>query len=60
MVCFEIDSESKLLGAASYLDDCGIPYQMFHETDINQHTAICTQPLSGQARRHLRKFKMYG
>ena len=59
MCVFEISGEEKLLDAASYLDDHSIPYQMFHETDIGQHTAICTTPLCGDARKALRKFKMY-
>ena len=59
MCVFEIVGEEKLLDAASYLDDKNIPYRMFHETDIGQHTAICTTPLAGDARKALRKFKMY-
>ena len=59
MVCFEIDGEKKLLDAASYLEDTGIEFRMFHETDIGEHTAICTTPLHGDARKALRKFKMY-
>ena len=59
LICFEVDGEDKLHQAASHLDTHNIPYRMFHETDIGQHTAICTQPLVGNERRHLRKFKMY-
>lgn len=59
MCVFEIDGEDKLLHAASYLAEKDIPYQMFHETDIGQHTAICTTPLRGEPRKALRKFKMY-
>ena len=59
MCVFELRGEEKLHDAASYLDTKGIPYQMFHETDIGQHTAICTTPLHGDARKAMRKFKMY-
>jgi hypothetical protein len=59
MCVFEISGEQKLLDAASYLDDHSIPYRMFHETDIGQHTAICTTPITGDTRKALRKFKMY-
>ena len=59
MCVFEISGEQKLLDAASYLDDHSIPYRMFHETDIGQHTAICTTPIIGDTRKALRKFKMY-
>lgn len=59
MCVFEIDGEEKLLDAASHLTDVNIPFQMFHETDINQHTAICTTPLIGEARKQLRKYRMY-
>ena len=59
MCVFEVHGEHKLLEAASYLTDKNISYQMFHEADIDQHTAICTSPLVAAERNHMRKFRMY-
>ena len=59
LICFEVDGEEKLHKAASYLDTHDIQYRMFHETDIGQHTAICTRPLKGNERNLMRKFTMY-
>jgi hypothetical protein len=59
LVCIGVDGETKLHQAACLLDDLGINYQMFHETDIGQNTAICTTPLRGDERKPMKKFKLY-
>lgn len=59
MVCFELNGERKLLDAAIHLDNSGIDYELFHEPDIGEHTAICTKPVCGDVRQVMRKFKMY-
>jgi hypothetical protein len=59
MCVFEVAGEHKLLDAATFLEEQDIPYQMFHETDIGEHTAICTTPITGARRTPMRKFKMY-
>jgi len=41
------------------LNDSDIEHEMFYEPDIQQHTAIATEPIYGDRRKFFRKFKLY-
>lgn len=59
MVLIDISCEEDLYKAADHLEQHGIQFEMFHEPDYDTgHTAICTQPLTGDARRPLRRYKL--
>jgi hypothetical protein len=36
----------------------GIKMHMFFESDLNQHVASCSQPISGEQRKVFRRFKL--
>ena len=50
--------EIKLKDIASYLDQNGIQHECFYEPDIDAYTAIATQPLIGESRKPMRKFRL--
>jgi hypothetical protein len=59
LVLIDITNEDDLYKAADHLEQNDIEYQMFHEPDNDTgHTAICTQPLIGDKRRPLRRYKL--
>lgn len=59
LVLCKARNEHDLLKQADYLSRCGIKYALFIEPDIgNQHTALATQPISGEQRRLLKKFQL--
>lgn len=54
-----IQNQEALLNAAKYLEQCEIDYEMFYEPDGQVgYTAIATQPLVGETRKHLRRFSL--
>jgi hypothetical protein len=59
IVLIGIPSQAKLLATADHLDSHKIPYKMFFEPDYDTgYTAIATQPLFGDQRTPLRKFRL--
>ena len=58
IVLFGSKSEADLKSHADHLSRHGIEFEMFFEPDINQYTAIATQPLVGDSRKPMRKFKL--
>lgn len=59
MVLSGAKSEAQLWKIAQYLESKGIMYEMFFEPDNNTgHTAICTEPLIGERRNHLKRFSL--
>jgi hypothetical protein len=57
MVLFPAGSERELKRISDYLDRHGIVHEMFYEPDINGFTAIATEPLKGNRRIVMRRFK---
>lgn len=53
-----IADQRELIKAANYPDRCGIQYQMFYESTTSEYTAIATEPLSGDRRKHLRRYSL--
>lgn len=58
MVLCGADNERMLKNIALYLDSEFIDYEMFHESDIGEYTAIATKPLRGSERRAMRRFNI--
>jgi hypothetical protein len=50
--------EVKLKDIADYLASKSIEHECFYEPDIDAYTAIATQPLVGDLRKPLRKFRL--
>lgn len=48
----------QLESTAADLDFEGIAYKMFYEPDIGQHTAIATLPISGDARKLFKHYRL--
>ncbi len=57
MVLCDAKDESDILQIADWLMMHGIMFHMFLEPDIGEYTAIATQPLRGDARKPMKKFK---
>jgi len=58
IIC-EVSNEEKLKKQTSYLSSLGIKYKPFYEVDIgNQITAIATEPIYGEDRRHFKKYNL--
>jgi hypothetical protein len=61
IVLIGMPSQAKLLATADHLDTHNIPYKLFYEPDYDTgYTAIATQPLVGDQRVPLRKFRLMG
>lgn len=59
VVC-ETADEASLREAATMLDNCGIPYEMFTEDDLGgQATALCTLLLNDEQRSKLAHWKTW-
>lgn len=58
MVLFSAKNEDELLKISQTLHSKDIHHELFFEPDINQHTAIATQPLRGDARSIMKKYKL--
>lgn len=59
LILCAMKNEAQLTNAADNLERQGIRIQRFYEPDIgNQLTAIATEPLSGEARKAMRKFQL--
>lgn len=59
LVVLEVDNENELLKIPEMLHNLGIRYTPFIEPDRNfETTAIATEPISGEKRKHFREFKL--
>ena len=59
IVLLECPNKKHLDFIANYLADNAVKYRMFYETDINEHTAIATEPLSGEIRDIFKGFALH-
>ena len=59
IVLLECPDLKHLTFAADYLSEKAVKFRMFFETDINEHTALATEPLKGVQRTVLKKFKLH-
>jgi hypothetical protein len=57
MVLCDAPDEQFLFDTSDWLTKHGIDHHVFHEPDINGHTAIATEPLIGDRRKPMRRFK---
>ena len=58
IVLFGVKNQQALIEASEYLTLHGIDYEMFYEPDITGFTAIATEPLFGDERTPLKRFKL--
>lgn len=59
LVVLTVPTQRELLRAADLLDHAGIKYRQFVEPDLdNSVTAICTAPVSGEQRKHFRRYPL--
>lgn len=58
MVLIGAGDQEELIVIAQHLSDCDIKHEMFFEPDISAYTAIATQPLRGQMRNALKRYKL--
>jgi hypothetical protein len=61
LILLDANNLEHLHEIAATLDDKDIEFHMFHEPDepINSHTAICTEPLPLDMRKHFKKFNLW-
>lgn len=59
LVLLHAKNEDDLLNIAAQLENKGIEYVMFFETEINECTAICTKPIISKERNFFKKFNLY-
>ena len=58
-ILLEASNEEQLNTIQMKLQDKGIRHEMFYEPDVDEHTAIATEPIFGKDRNFFRKFKFY-
>ena len=58
-ILLEATDESQLSDIKMKLNDTGIAHELFYEPDVDEHTAITTEPIYGKDRNFFRKFKFY-
>ena len=58
LVLLGVNDESRLFKCQSKLDKANIRYKVFFEPDINQFTALATEPVSGETRQHFRNYTL--
>lgn len=59
LVLCGVSSEAKLHDVSNRLLEAGVRYYGYHEPDQNYElTAIATEPLQGDKRRHLRRYQV--
>jgi len=59
IVLLECPNINYLKYIADYMSENSIKFRMFYETDISEHTAIASEPISGEDRKIFRKFNLY-
>lgn len=60
MVLFGVDSEIELLRISNYLTESQVRHHTFFEPDVDEFTAIATEPLSGSRRNLMKNFNLKG
>ncbi len=59
MVVFEVKDQDELGKFCETAHGTGINYELFYEPDYNLgHTAVCTEPITGDLRLAFRKFQL--
>lgn len=58
MVLFSLKNEEDLIKTSNKLMDEGISHELFYEPDISAYTAIATQPLVGNERKPMKRFRL--
>ena len=58
IVLISCKDEDHLKSTAQYLQDHQIKFEIFYEPDVNEFTSIATEPLIGESRKNLKKFKL--
>jgi hypothetical protein len=58
-VLIGVDSQDHLKTTADYLGMHGIEFEMFFEPDVDEYTAIASEPLFGSERKPLSKYKLF-
>lgn len=58
MVLFSVKDEDELLKVNRYLWDYSIRRTTFFEPDIREYTSIATEPLRGERRLLMKKFRL--
>jgi hypothetical protein len=54
-----VKDEQRLYRVTQHLDSIGVRYKTFQEADLNdQLTSIATEPITGEVRRHFRKYQL--
>lgn len=60
LILFEVANEQELMRVDTWLEDIGVKRHMFYEPDYNTgYTAICCEPLTGDARVPFSNFKLF-
>lgn len=59
LVLLHANNEDDLLCIATELEEKGIEFVMFYETDTNEYTSICTRPTTGRERNFFKRFNLY-
>ena len=60
LILLDAKDQRHLNEIAGYLDCLDIEFHQFFEPDYDMgHTAICTEPLTLDMRKHFRKFKLW-
>ena len=59
IVLFDSTNELSLKETADYLKHNEIKFNMFYEPDVDEFTSIATEPLLGDKRKLLNKFRLY-
>jgi len=61
MVVCEVNGVEGLKKFCEVCGNAGIQYSLFYEPDYDLgYTAACTEPITGQARSHFRRFQLFG
>jgi hypothetical protein len=58
IVLLGVESQDKLYDIMDYLTENEVAAEIFHEPDVDEHTAVATYPVTGEHRHLFRKFKM--
>jgi hypothetical protein len=53
-----VKDEEELLGLCKYLFWAGVRYSIFYEPDVAEYTSIATEPLRGDKRKIMKKYRL--
>lgn len=59
MVLIGVKSQEHLKQTADYLEQHGIEFEMFYEPDVEEYTAVASQPVSGETRKLFKHFRLF-